>query len=46
MRYLKSRISTKFYRLLFLFYIFSIFGIFFISPIQTCQKIREFFVLF
>ena len=47
LRYLKSRISTKFHRLLFLFYYFSIFGIFFsISPIQTCQKIIEFFVVF
>jgi len=40
---MKSRISTKFHRLLFYFYFFSIFGIFFsISPIQTCQKIMKF----
>ena len=46
-RYLKSRISTKFHHLVFLFYFFSIFVIFFsISPIQTCQKIRKFFVVF
>jgi len=29
LRYMKSRISTKFHRLLFLFYFFIIFGIFF-----------------
>jgi len=29
LRYLKSRISTIFHRLLFIFYFFSIFGIFF-----------------
>ena len=47
LRYLKSKISTKFHRLLFLFYFFSIFGILFsISPIQTCPKIMEFFVVF
>jgi len=47
MRYLKSRISIKFHRLLFLFYFFSIFWYFFsIWPIQFCQKIREFFVVF
>jgi len=47
LRYLKSKISTKFHRLLFLFYFFSIFGIFFsISPIQTCQKIVLLFVVF
>ena len=39
LRYLKSRFSTKFHRLLFLFYICSMYGIFFcISPNQTCQK--------
>jgi len=47
LRYLKSKISTKFHRLLFLFYFFSIFGIWFsISPIQTCPIIMEFFVVF
>jgi len=47
LRYLKSKISTKFHRLLFLFYFFSIFGILFsISPIQTCPKIMKFFVVF
>ena len=47
LRYLKSKISTKFHRLLFLFYFFSIFGIFFsISAIQTCPKIIKFFVVF
>ena len=45
--YLKSRISTKFHHLLFLFLFFKHFWHFFsISPIQTCQKIREFFVVF
>jgi len=45
--YLKSKISTKFNRLLFRFYFFSILGILFsISPIQTCPKIMEFFVVF
>jgi len=47
LRYLKSKISTKFHRLLFLYYFFSIFGILFsISPIQTCPKIKEFFIVF
>ena len=47
LRYLKYKISTKFHRLLFLFYFFSIFGIlFFISTIQTCPKIMDFFVVF
>jgi len=47
LRYLKSKISTKFHRLLFLFYFFTIFGILFsISPTQTCPKIMEFFVVF
>jgi len=47
LRYLKSKISTKFHCLLFLFYFFSIFVIlFFISPIQTCPKIMECFVVF
>jgi len=47
LRYLKSKISTKFHRLLFLFYFFSIFGIFFaISRTQTCAKIMEIFVVF
>jgi len=42
--YLKSKISTNFHRLLFLFYFLSIFGILFsLSPIQTCPKIMEFF---
>jgi len=47
-RYLKSKISPKFRHLLFLFYFFSIFDIFFfsISPIQSCQNIMEFLVLF
>jgi len=44
LRYLKSKISIKFHHLLFLFYYFSIF--FSISPIQTCPKIMEFFVVF
>jgi len=44
MRYLKYKISTKFHRLLFLFYFFSI--LFSISPIQTCPKIMEYFVVF
>ena len=47
LRYLKSKISTKFHRLLFLFYSFSIFVILFsISPIQTCPKIMEYFIVF
>jgi len=47
LRYLKSQISTKFHRLLFLFLFFSIFGILFsISRILTCPKIVEFFVGF
>ena len=47
LRYLKSKISIKFHSLLFRFYFFSIFGILFsISPIQTCPKIMEFFVVF
>jgi len=47
LRYMKSRISTKFHRLLFRFYFFIIFGIFFsLSPIHTCQKIMAFFVVF
>ena len=47
LRYLKSKISTKFKRLLFLFYFFRIFDILFsISPIQTCPKIMEFFEVF
>jgi len=47
LRYLKSKISTKFHRLLFLFYFFSIFGtLVAISRTQTCQKIMEFFVVF
>jgi len=46
LRYLKSKISTKFHRLLF-FYMFSIFGILFaLSRPQTCPKIIEFFVVF
>jgi len=46
LRYLKYKISTKFHRLLFLFYFFSIFDVLFtISPIQTCSKIMEFFVV-
>jgi len=46
LRYLKSKFSTKFHRLLFLFYFFCIFGILFsISPMQTCLKTREFFVV-
>jgi len=44
LRYLKSKISTKFNRLLFRFYFFGI--MFSISPIQTCPKIMEFFVVF
>ena len=47
LKYLKSKFSTKFHRLVFLFYFFSIFGILFsISPIQTCPNIMEFFVVF
>jgi len=47
LRYLKSKISTKFHRLLFIVYFFGIFGILFsISPIQTCPKIMEYFVVF
>jgi len=47
LRYLKSKISTKFHRLLFRFHFFSIFGILFsILRIQTCPKIMEFFVVF
>ena len=47
LRYLKSQISTKFHRLLFLLYFFSIFDILFsISLTLTCPKIIEFFVLF
>ena len=47
LRYLKSKISTKFHRLLFRFYFFSIFGILFsISPIQSFPKIMEFFKVF
>jgi len=47
LRYLKSKISTKFHRLLFPFYFFNIFGILFsISRTQTCTKIVEFFVVF
>ena len=47
LRYLKSKISTKFHRLLFRFYFFRIFRILFsVSPIQTCSKIMEFFVVF
>jgi len=41
------QILTKFHHLLFLFYFFRIFGILFsISPIQTGQKVMEFFVVF
>ena len=44
LRHLKSKISTKFHCLLFLFYSFSIFGILLaISRSQTWQKIVEFF---
>jgi len=44
LRYLKSKISKKFHRLLFRFYFFNIFGILCsISPIQICPKIMEFF---
>jgi len=47
LKYLKSKISPKFHNLLFLSYFFSIFDIFFsISPIQTCEKIIDFFVVF
>ena len=48
LKYLKSKISPKFHNLLFLSYFFSIFDISFfsISPIQTCEKIIEFFVVF
>jgi len=43
LRYLKSKIWTKFHRLLFLFNFFSIFGILFsISRTQTCPKIENF----
>ena len=44
---MKSKISTKFNRLLSLFYFFSSFSILFsISPIQTCSKIMKFFQYF
>ena len=47
LRYLKYKICTKFQRLLFLLYFFSFFHILFsISPIQTCPRIIEFFVVF
>jgi len=47
LRYFKSKISTKFHCLLFLFYFFSIFWILFsISPIKTWPKNMEFFVVF
>jgi len=47
LRYLKSIISTKFHRLLFILYLFYHFWHFFsILPIQTCQKIMEIFVVF
>ena len=48
LRYLKSKISTKLHHLLFDFYFFLEFLAFFfsISPIETCPKIMEFFVLF
>jgi len=46
-RYLKSKISTKFHRLLFLFHFFSIFGILFsISRTKRCPKLMAFFVVF
>ena len=45
-RHLKSKFLHKFHRVLFFFYSFSILVIFFpISPIQTCQKILNIFVL-
>jgi len=47
-RYLKSKIFHKFHCLLFVFfYLFSIFDIFFfsVSPIQTCQKMLDIFVV-
>ena len=44
---MKSKISTKFHRLLFPFYFFNIFGILFsISRTQTCTKIMKLFVVF
>jgi len=47
LRYLKSKVSTNFHRLLFCFYFFNSFGIWFsISPIQTCPKIMEFLEVF
>jgi len=47
LRYLKSKISTKFHRLLFLFYFFSIFCIlFYISPIKLAQKLWNFWWCF
>jgi len=47
LRYLKSRISTKFHHLLFFFIFLAFLAlIFYISPIQTCQNIIEFFVVF
>ena len=47
LRYLKSKISTKFHCLLFFFLVFQHFWHFFsISPIHTCLKITGFFVVF
>jgi len=47
LRYLKSRISTKFHHLLFIFYFLAFLAfIFYISPIQTCRKTMEFFIMF
>jgi len=47
LRYLKSKISTKFHCLLFCFIFLAFLAFFFsISPIQTCPKIMKFFVVF
>ena len=46
-RHLKSKISTKFHRLLFRFQFFSIFCILFsVSPFQTCPKLWNFLSCF
>jgi len=46
-RHLKSKILHKFHRLLFVFFILLAFWLsfFLISPIQTCQKILNIFVV-
>ena len=48
LRYLKSKISTKFHHLLFLFYFFSAFFSHFVFYLTypTCPKIMGFFIVF